>query len=114
MSLSLKTYYNDYDGIRSEEQVNAPSPIPLAFGNGQRGESYGVELTGSYRVTDFWRLSAGYTELQIHVWPGPGTTDKSAGVAEAADSNHHVTFRSSLDLPWNIEFDAEARYISKI
>jgi len=114
LSLSVATYYNDYDRIRSEEQVNPPAPIPLVFGNGQKAESYGVELTGTYRVADFWRLSAAFTELQIHIWPAPGSTDKSAGGAEAADSNHHFSFRSSLDLPGNIEFDAEARYISKI
>lgn len=114
VSLSLAAYYNDYDNLRSVEKVNPPAPFPIVIANGQKGESYGAELTAEYRVTDWWRLRAGYTELQIHVRPKPGSTDTSKGSGEAHDPNHQVSLRSSWDLPGHLEFDAGFRYVSLI
>jgi iron complex outermembrane receptor protein len=45
LSFSLASLYNDYNDIRSEEEVNPPAPIPLVFGNGQKGKSYAAELS---------------------------------------------------------------------
>jgi iron complex outermembrane receptor protein len=114
LSLSLAAYYNDYDNIRTLEQANPPAPFPLLFANGQRGESYGAELTADYRVTEWWRLRAGYSELRLHIRSKPGSTDTTSGAAEAADSDHHFSLRSALDLPWQCEFDAAFRYVSRI
>ena len=114
LSLSLATYYNDYDNIRSVEKVNPPAPFPIVLANGQKGESYGAELTAEYRVTDWWRLRAGYTELQIHVRPKPGSTDTSKGSSESHDPNHQFSLRSSWDLPGHLEFDTGFRYVSQI
>jgi iron complex outermembrane recepter protein len=114
LSFSLAVFYNQYGDIRSEEQVNPATPFPLVFGNGQKGKSYGAELTADYRVTNWWRLRTGHTELRVHIRRKPGSTDISSGVAEAADSNHYFTLRSSFDLPRHIEFDPTFRYVSRI
>src|SRR5206468_3254936 len=74
LSLSLAAFYNDYDKIRSFEKINpAATNSPFTLGNGQKGESYGAELSADYRVTECWRLRAGYTELQIHLRPRTGS-----------------------------------------
>jgi iron complex outermembrane recepter protein len=114
LSFSLAAFYNDYVDIRSEEQVDPPAPFPLVFGNGQKGETYGAELTADYRVTNWWRLRAGQTELRVHIRRQPGSTDISSGTAEAVDSNHYFTLRSSFDLPRHFEFDPAFRYVSRI
>jgi iron complex outermembrane receptor protein len=114
LSLSAAAYYNDYDNLRSIERVDPTNAFPLVIGNGQKGESYGAELTADYRVTDWWRLRAGYTELQIHVRPKPGSTDTSKGSGESHDPNHQFSLRSSLDLPCHLEFDGGFRYVTHI
>jgi iron complex outermembrane receptor protein len=114
LSVSVAGYYNNYDDIRSIEQSDPPSPVPLYFGNGQKAESYGVEVVADWHPTDWWRLRAGYTGLQMSVSPKPGSTDVSRGAAEAADSNHQFSLRSSMDLPGNIEFDAMFRWVSRL
>src|SRR5712691_6270850 len=78
-ALSVATFYSRYHGLRSLEQVNPPTPVPLVIGNGQDGESYGAELTAEYWLTNRWRVHAGYTELRVHVWPNAGSTDMSRG-----------------------------------
>ncbi|HKW41965.1 MAG TPA: TonB-dependent receptor [Gemmatimonadales bacterium] len=114
LALSVATFYNRYYGLRSLEQTNPPQPLPLVIGNGQDGESYGAELIGDYRVTNRWRLHAGYTELRVHVWPKPGSTDQSHGSGESHDPERQFTVTSSADLPANLGFDATVRYVGKI
>jgi iron complex outermembrane receptor protein len=114
VSLSLAAFYNDYDRIRSLEQVSPPAAFPVVIANGQQGESYGAELTADYRVTDWWRLRAGYTELQIHIRPKPGSTDTSHGSSESHDPNHQVFLRSTMDLPGHLQFAPAFRYVSGI
>ena len=113
LSLSVSTFYHDYDDLRSIEP--APSgPVPVRLANGQKGEAYGVELLARYQATDWWQLQVGHTELRVEIRPEPGSADPSFGAAEAADSKHHLSLRSSLDLPGDVEFDAGYRYVSRI
>ncbi len=111
---SLAAFYNDYDNIRSLEQTNPPLPFPTVIANKLEGESYGAELTVDYRVTDWWRLKAGYTELRIDIRPQPGSTDNASAGAEAHDPKRFWSLRSSLDLPAHWELDATCRYVSPI
>src|SRR3989449_927945 len=98
LALSVATFYSRYHGLRSVEQVNPPAPDTLVIGNGQDGESYGGELTADYRVTDRCRLRAGYTELRVHVWPNPGSTDMSRGATESHTPDRQFFLNSSVDL----------------
>jgi len=114
VSVSLAAFYNDYDHIRSIEQLSPPAPVPLEIGNGQEGETYGAELTIDYRLTDWWRLHAGYTELQIQIRPKAGSTDTTFGSSESHDPNRQFKVRSSVELPANIQFDAGFRFVTHI
>jgi iron complex outermembrane receptor protein len=112
--LSLATFYSRYHGLRSLEQVNPPNPTPIIIGNGQHGESYGAELTAQYRVSDRWRLRGGYTELRVHIWPNPGSTDTSRGATESQTPDRQFFLHSSLDLPAHLELDAGFRAVGEI
>jgi len=114
ISISLAGFYNDYDNLRSVEQVNPPAAFPVVLGNGQKGESYGAELTADYRVTDWLQLHGGYTALKVQIHPKADSTDRSFGSGESHDPNHQFFLRSSLELPWHFEFDASFRYVTGI
>ena len=114
VSLSLATFYNDYHNLRSLERVNPLSPLPIVIGNGQKGESYGAELSADYRPANWWQLRAGYTELRIHIRPGGASTDRSHGSGESHDPARQFFLRSSF-APWrNLEFNAAFRFVSGI
>jgi iron complex outermembrane receptor protein len=114
LQLSIASFYNDYDNIRSIEPARPPAPFPLVWANGQRGESYGAELTADYRAAGRWRLSGGYAETRLHLRPKPGSADRSFGQTESASSNRRLLLRSTLDLfPW-LEIDPTVRYVSGI
>jgi iron complex outermembrane receptor protein len=114
ISLSIAPFYHDYDHVRSLEQIHPPFPFPIVFGNGKSGQAYGAELSAEIQATDRWLIRTGYTELQIHIRPKPGSTDPTAGSAESHDSNHQFLLRSSLDLPKNLQFDSTFRAVSRI
>jgi iron complex outermembrane receptor protein len=114
LSVSVAAFYNDYDDLRTREPATSPGPVPVRLGNGQEGESYGLELLVRYRPTDWWQLQVGHTELRVEIRPKPGSADRTFGAAEAADSKHRLSLRSSLDLPGDLELDAGYRYVSRI
>jgi hypothetical protein len=73
-----------------------------------------VESTARLRVRNWWQLQGGYTELRVDIHPKPGSLDQTFGAAEAADSKHRLSLRSSFDLPGQVQLDAAFRYVSRI
>jgi iron complex outermembrane receptor protein len=110
VSLSLATFYNSYDHLRSVE-TNGPS---LTVANGLRGQSWGAELSGEYRATDWWRLRGGYTYLHKDIWSKPGRTDINAGTSEGNDPEHQFVLHSILDLPHGFQLDLVGRYVDSL
>src|SRR3989449_1138798 len=114
LPLSVATFYSRYHGLRSVEQVNPPAPDTLVIANGQYGESYGAELTADYWIMKGWRVRAGHTELRIHIWPNPGSTDTSRGASESQTPDRQFFLLSSVDLPAHLRLDAGIRAIDDI
>src|SRR2546426_5466226 len=112
--LAFASFYSRYHGLRSLQQVNPPNPTPIVIANGQDGESYGGEATASYRITDDWQVRAGYTELRVHIWPNPGSTDMSRGATESRTPNRQLSLRSSLRLGAQWILDGGFRYLGAI
>ncbi len=111
--LSLAAFYNDYDDIHSVEPTIA-SPTTLVFGSGLRGRSWGAELSGTYQVTDRWRLRGGYTYFDKRLSMKPGSQDVTQGLAEGNDPRHQFLLQSLLDLPFHFELDWVARYVDTL
>jgi iron complex outermembrane receptor protein len=112
--MSLATFYNRYDGLRSIEQTNPPAALPVVIGNGGEGESYGAELTAEYKVTDAWRVRAGYTEMRVNLWAKPASTDASASSNESHSPDRQFSLNSSVDLPLDLRVDAGLRSVGEI
>jgi iron complex outermembrane receptor protein len=60
VSFSMSTFYDDYNDIRTIGLAPPGGSSVFSFGNGMDAIIYGVEVWGNYRVTDWWRLSAGF------------------------------------------------------
>jgi iron complex outermembrane receptor protein len=114
LALSLATFYSRYHGLRSIEQTNPPQPTPVVIANGQDGESYGFEGTAEYRPSGRWRISGGLTELRVHIWPNPGSTDQSKGATESNSPNRQLFLHSSVDLPRQLRLDLGFRAIGNL
>ena len=112
--VSLATFFNDYDDLRSLEPLQPPLAFPVETSSGLRGRSAGAELTAEWRATPAWRLRAGYTEMRVRSEPQPGAIDRSTRSSIVRDPNHQFHLRSLWDLSAKWECDAEFRYVSPI
>ena len=111
-TLSVSFYYNVYDDLRSVEF--SPTVLPLVWGNGMRGHTYGVDMWAGYSVADWWKLSAGLSEEREHF----GFKRDSAGFygqAEAGnDPRHRAFLRSSMNLGARWQLDADLRDVGEL
>jgi len=113
-SASVASYYNEYDDIRSAELGPPPFGLPITFGNGLKGNTYGLELSATYHLNGWWRLRTGYMLLRKDLSLKEGSTDANNGTAESNDPNHQFLIQSSMNLPGNIEFGTVFRYVDNL
>lgn len=114
LSVSLATFYNEYDNIRSVEPGPSPLFIPLTFANGVAGKTYGIELSGTYRIADWWNLRGGYTFLKKELLIKPESKDMNEANAESNDPQHQFLIQSSMDICRNFELGVVLRHSSKL
>ncbi|HEY6166821.1 MAG TPA: TonB-dependent receptor [Verrucomicrobiae bacterium] len=106
LTLSLAGFYNQYDDLRS---LNRISPTTQVLANDFEGETWGVELSGNWQATGWWRLRGGYTFL--HKDLRPKTANANPSVREGNDPEHQFLLQSVMDLPAHFQFDVTARYV---
>ena len=109
-SLSVSAFYNRYDDLRSIDYTPA-TLIPLYWGNGVRGHSYGLEAWGNYTLTSWWRLGGGVSLLRQHYALKPGGSRLIGGVQLGSDPRYQLTGQTSLNLGPRISLDADMRYV---
>jgi iron complex outermembrane recepter protein len=118
LALSLSTFYNDYSDLRSitptPTTVFYPYPYPDIFANNLEGDTYGLELSGSYQLLAWWRLHAGYDLLRENIHVRPGAVDAAGAGNETADPQQQVALRSSMDLPGRVSLDAALRWVDEL
>lgn len=107
--LAVSGFYNDYQDLRSLE-----NSTPKVLANGLEGETFGAELTGTWQAAPWWRMSAGYTFLQMNLHTKPGSTDLSSESQEGDSPHHQIVFRSSVDILDRVEWDATVRFIDNL
>jgi iron complex outermembrane receptor protein len=113
VSGSLSAFYNDYDHLRSLS-FTPVTVLPVFHANNLQGDNYGFEFSADYQILDWWRLHGGYDLLEETIWIKHGQADVNGGLNETADPQQQVFLRSSMDLPWRMEFDAALRWIDTI
>ena len=113
-SVSLSLFYNDYDDLRT----TSPTPVivlPVSFGNGWEGHTYGVDVWGSYSPLPWWRLNPGFGLLRKDFRLKPGESD-IAGVQTVLghDPEHQVFLHSYMDLPHDVQLYVGLRQIGSL
>ena len=109
VSLSLATFFNHYDDLRSV----TTNGTAFVLANGLRGETWGVELSANYQPVDWWRLRGGYDYLHKYLWSTTGQ-DTGGGVREGNDPEHQFSLQSIMELPAHFELDLTARYVDTL
>jgi iron complex outermembrane recepter protein len=94
-SLSISTFYNVYNDLRSAEYSPGPA-LPAMFANGMSGNTYGLEAWGNYQMSEGWRMSAGGNWLHENLHYSPGSS-AIGGIALAGDDpSYQIALRSTM------------------
>lgn len=120
---TVATFFNSYDQLRTVEtgdRLNQTDPLPhteqpFYVENKMWGESYGVEIVQQLQATEWCRLQAQYSFLELHLhMKEDGNDYQSVANQENADPENQVSLGASFNLPHHFEFDARARYIDNL
>ncbi len=123
LSLDLSLFYNDYDDLATTEPLtplveagpNGPYLLlPNVRDNRKEGESYGGTLLAQWQPIDTWRLQFQYSYLEVDLDPKSGTLDPTIRSTEGNSPEHQVGVQSYADLPHDITFFAQLRYVDKL
>ncbi len=110
--VSVSTFYNVYSELRTTE-LSPGNRLPATFGNMMEGEAYGVEIWANHALTDWWRISPGFTALHKNLRLLPGSRDVSGLQAAGNDPNQWFTLRSNISLG-EVELDVDLRQVSAL
>lgn len=111
LSFDLATFYNQYHNllrfVTNSSFPQGPTIVvfPQTVENSGSADTFGVELSTTWKVTDSWRLMAGYSYLHVDLHPN----DR----AFQGNPEQQVQLRSYLDLPWNMEFNSAIYYVDR-
>jgi iron complex outermembrane receptor protein len=123
INLDSVVFYHDYDDLQSigvgtpfPEDTPPPSHavLPLPFGNKLHGSSYGVEIAADVFASEWWRVYSGYSFLHLNVERDDPAVELTRANSERSSPQHQAFARSQLDLPWNVRFDANVRYVDSL
>jgi iron complex outermembrane recepter protein len=112
-SLSVSTYFNHYDDLRSLE-FNPVTLLPLYWGNLMEGNTYGVEAWGNYQAADWCVITLAYTEMHEALHYEPGASGLLGVQQSGDDPSHQAHLRTSMNLPADMTFDADLRYVGTL
>ncbi len=125
LSFDLSAFYNQYDNLRTIETdygaarwENDPQPshilIPVFIDNKMEGETYGFELVTTWQPLPFWKLTAGYTRLQMDLRTDADSTNPTAVVEAGYSPVNQIQLKSYLDLPNGWSLDTELYYVDEL
>jgi iron complex outermembrane receptor protein len=112
LGLSISTFFNDYDDIRSLEPI-AGAPGQFIILNRLRAKTYGVEFSATWQPLEWWRLRGGYTYFRKEIRLGD-SSDVNRGRGEGNDPHHQFLVQSMVNLPANLELDSVLRYVDNL
>ena len=106
-TFAIAGFYNVYRDLYSVEAL--PETLTYQIQNGSEAESWGAEFSGTYHVSDHWRIRGGYTYYDKDLRSKPGRVFDPAYLSN--DTRHLALLQSILNLPKGFELDLVARYL---
>lgn len=88
--------------------------LPIQVVNGMDGETYGFELSGSWSLKEWWRLTAGYTWFNFNALNQGESQEARQGFSEGENAEHKISLVSYMDLPGNFDCNATFYYVDDI
>jgi len=113
LNFSIATFYNDYRDLRSIN-TNPSAPPAFIFANGQKAQTWGLEISGNAVISEGWRLRGGYTFMNKQFQKTSPNVISGSDLFEGIDPNNQVLIQSITDLGRHLRFDWSGRYVDNL
>jgi iron complex outermembrane receptor protein len=119
LTLDATVFIGDYDRLLTHEPqapyfTTSPAPphlvIPSIYENLGGALTYGSEFSAHWDVTKWWRISPGYSFLEMNMSQASSSNDTSFGTTPGDSPKHLAQLRSNITLPHRVEWDTSAYY----
>jgi iron complex outermembrane receptor protein len=110
VSLSVSAFYNVYNDLRTAE-YSPGGVLPIVFGNLMKGNTYGVEFWGTYRINRWWVLTAGANWLHKDLHFEAGSSGFGGTAFAGDDPAYQFSVHSSMSLAHGITLDLYLRKV---
>jgi iron complex outermembrane recepter protein len=115
-SWDVAGFFNQYDNL-SSLSTTPVTVLPLFNTNRNYGEGYGAELSATVEMLSHWRVSGGYSFVELQIHPGTDTGNflgSTGELVEGSTPHNQVFLMSSHDLASNFDFDLLGRYVDNL
>jgi iron complex outermembrane recepter protein len=113
-SFSISPFYNVYKDLRTIELAGGGVFLPLHWGNGMGGDTFGVSAWGNLQIADWWRLSPSFSLLRKNLRFDAGASGL-LGIAQAGDDPaSQAALTSSMDINARLTFDVSLRHVGSL
>ena len=123
LSLDVTGFLSFYSRLESTEPqtpfitFGAGNPLlvlPQQFANLGRATDFGMEFFANWNVNSFWRVSPGYSFVEMKTGIEPGSQDTSNALIPGNSPRHQPQIRSLLNVRKNVELDASLKFVSRL
>jgi iron complex outermembrane receptor protein len=108
---SVSVFYDDYDHLRTLEP--GASGV-LVIDNLMHGNTQGLEAWTDARLSDAWRLRAGYCFLEQNLRLDPGSRNPNGTRSEGNDPRHRISLGALVSLGHGVAVDWTLRHVSEL
>ncbi len=113
MTLSISTYYNIYNDIRTTG-TSAGGVPPLSLQNGRSGHTYGVEAWATYRAAEWLRLDAGVNAMEKKTRVAIGQVDLIPNQHIGNDPGIQASLRSTIFVTPEVDLNFAVRTVGDL
>jgi iron complex outermembrane receptor protein len=123
LSLDLTAFSSYYHGLQTNEpevSILAAGPAgpyvltPILFADNAHAHNYGAEAFITWNATPRWRISPGYSFLQMQVAGDPSTMDPAPGEIVNESPKHQFQLRSFVNVTRRLEWDATVYQVGRL
>jgi iron complex outermembrane receptor protein len=116
-------FLSDYRRLQTLEPrppyfTMSPAPphlvLPNVWDNLGQARNYGVELSGGWDLTSWWRISPGFSFLQMKFTLDPTSKDTSLALTPGDSPKRQAQLRSTMNLPHHLEWDTSVYYVAAL
>jgi iron complex outermembrane receptor protein len=123
LSFDVAGFFNRYHHLQSDEPgtpylSSSPEPLhtvfPVLSTDRAHAQTYGAEVFANWNITGRWRVSPGYSFINMNFASDLSNQDPSVSTQAGDTPSHKFEIRSQLSLPRNLSWDNTLYYVGAL